>query len=238
MVDIDDYIWSTTSPEEYITKFVNPLLKELGVKDFKLSTIGEGLKGPWPPIREEEANFFFNQGVVTNSIYNIKERQNGDRFFYEFNEPFDEFKDKLLALLKLGLDWKSYKGNIFYPKSDEIADRQEWLDTKILRMRENEIEIFLPLITVKTEKDIIEDDEDYGLMTTGEFLGISIHFANIYGKVKKAKEIKCRVRYTLNVIGKGWAATINNNAIVIDSLNINPLQSFMNWNKNPLVTLK
>ena len=137
-----------------------------------------------------------------------------------------------MGLLKLGLHWKSYSGNLFYPKSDEIADRQEWLDTKILKIRENVIEIYLPLITVKTETDHIDDEEDYSLMTKGEYLGISISFAHIYRKVKKAKEIRCNVRYTLDT------TTINNNVIVIDSLNINPQQSFMNWNKNPLVTLK
>ena len=238
MVDIDDYIWSTTSPEEYIAKFVNPLLKELGVKNFELSTIGEGLEGPWPPTREEEANFFFNQGVVSTSIYNLKEGEYGSRVLHEFNEPLDKFKDRLLGLLNLGLDWKNYSGNLFYPKSDEIADRQEWIDTKILKIRENEIEIYLPLITVKTELDYINDEQDYSLMTRGEFLGISIYFAQTYRKVKKAKEIKCNVRYVIDTIGKGFEPTINNNLRVIDSLNNNPHQSFMNWNKNPFATLK
>lgn len=237
MVDIDDYIWSTTSPEEYITKFVNPLLNELGVKNFELSTIGEGLEGPWPPIREEEANFFFNQGVVSSSIYNTKPGE-GYRLLHKFNEPFDEFKKRLLALLKLGPAWNSYINNLFYPKSDGIADRQEWLDTKILKIRENEIEIFLPLITVKTETDHIDDEEDYSLMTKGEFLGITIVFADIYRKVKKAEEIRCNVRYVLDTISKGFEPTIINNLVIIDSLSINSHQSFMNWNKNPLATLK
>jgi len=237
MVDIDDYIWSTTSPEEYINKFVTPLLNKLGVKDFKLSTIGEGLEGPWPPIRDDGSNFFFNQVVVSSSIYNTKEG-GGDRFLHEFDEPLDKFKDRLLALLNLGPDWKHYKGNIFYPKSDEIADRQEWIDTKILKIMENEIEIFLPLITVKTETEYIEDDQDYSLMTTGEFLGISIYFSQTYRKVKKAKEIRCNVRYVLDTIGKGFEPTFGNNLIVIDSLSLNPSLSFMNWNKSPFATLK
>lgn len=229
MVDIDDYIWSTTSPEEYFTKFTTPLLNKLGVKDFKLSTIGEGLEGPWPPTREEEANFFFSQGVVSSSIYDTK-AEKGYRFLHEFNEPFDEFKNRLLALLNLGPDWKHYSGSIYYPKSDEVADRQEWIDTKILKIQENEIEIYLPLITVKTELDYIEDDNDYSLMTTGEFLGIAIYFAHQWGKNK----IRCNVRYVIDTIGLR-----NNNLRIIDSLNINPHQSFfMNWNKNPFATLK
>jgi hypothetical protein len=238
MVDIDDYILSTPSPEEYITKFITPLLKELGVKGFELSTIGEGLEGPWPPIREEEANFFFNQVVVSSSIYNTKAGE-GYRALHEFKEPFDEFKDRLLALLNLGPDWKNYSGNIFYPKSDEVADRQEWIDTKILKIRDTEIEIYLPLISVKTELDYIEDENDYSLMGKGEFLGISIYFghsahSNSFGK----NNIRCNVKYVLDTIGKGFEPTINNNLIVIDSLNINPYQSFMNWNKNPFATLK
>jgi hypothetical protein len=236
MVDIDDYIWSTTSPEEYITKFITPLLNELGVKNFKLSTIGEGLEGPWPPIREEEANFFFNQGVVSFSIYNTKvgNPEGNFRFLHEFNEPFNTFEDRLLALLKLGPDWKNYSGNIFYPKSDDIADRQEWIDTKILKIGENEIEIHLPLITVKTEIDYIDDDQDYSLMTTGEFLGITIYFSHIYGKNK----IRCNVNYSLDTIGKSFYRNYGDGLKVIDSLSINPHQSFMNWNKNPFATLK
>ena len=229
MVDIDDYIWSTTTPEEYITKFINPLLNELGVKDLKLSTIGEGFKGPWPPIMEEEANFFFNEEVVSSSIYNRH-----DGIFHEFNEPFNTFTDRLLSLLNLGPIWKHYRGNTFTPKSDEIADRKKWIDTKIIQISPSQIKIFLPLITVKNEIGHVDDDEDYSLMTKGEFLGMRIDFATYFAESGGKTKVRCNVSYSLNTVGKYHTTGLT----IVDSLNVHPLLSFMNWNKNPFATLK
>jgi hypothetical protein len=225
MVDIDDYIWSTTTPKEYITKFIKPLLNELGVKNLKLSTIGEGFEGPWPPIMEEEANFFFNERVVSSSMTE----------FYEFNEPFNTFTDRLLSLLNLGPIWKHYRGNIFSPKSDEIADRQKWIDTKIIQITPSRIKIFLPLITVKNEMEYIDDDEDYSLMTKGEFLGMVIYFTPYLAESGGKNKIRCSVSYSVNTVGKSPA---NSGLTIVDSLNVHPLLSFMNWNKNPFATLK